>query len=558
MYVDFIEFLLYITDFLLPSTRRWMLTSLNSYCILQTFSYLQQGDVCWLHWILTVYYRLSPTFNKEMYSVCWLHWILIVYYRLSPTFNKEMYVDFIEFLLYITDFLVPSTRRCMLTSLNSYCILQTFSYLQQGDVCWLHWILIVYYRLSPTFNKEMYVDFIEFLLYITDFLLPSTRRCMLTSLNSYCILQTFSYLQQGDVCWLHWILIVYYRLSPTFNKEMYVDFIEFLLYITDFLLPSTRRWMLTSLNSYCILQTFSYLQQGDVCWLHWILIVYYRLSPTFNKEMYVDFIEFLLYITDFLLPSTRRCMLTSLNSYCILQTFSYLQQGDVCWLHWILIVYYRLSPTFNKEMYMYVDFIEFLLYITDFLLPSTRRCMLTSRNSYCILQTFSYLQQGDVCWLHWILTVYYRLSPTFNKEMYVDFIEFLLYITDFLLPSTRRCMLTSLNSYCILQTFSYLQQGDVYVLTSLNSYCILQTFSYLQQGDGCWLHWILIVYYRLSPTFNKEMYVDFIAAQIKTLSFLAYILRMYQVKSILGPQNFSIWSFICGWFDTFFNLCTSW
>ncbi|XP_070565955.1 transformation/transcription domain-associated protein-like isoform X2 [Ptychodera flava] len=49
---------------------------------------------------------------------------------------------------------------------------------------------------------------------------------------------------------------------------------------------------------------------------------------------------------------------------------------------------------------------------------------------------------------------------------------------------------------------------------------------------------------RASPNFNKEMYVDFIAAQIKTLSFLAYIIRIYQelvnsysqqmVKGMLG------------------------
>ncbi|XP_038044323.1 transformation/transcription domain-associated protein-like isoform X2 [Patiria miniata] len=42
---------------------------------------------------------------------------------------------------------------------------------------------------------------------------------------------------------------------------------------------------------------------------------------------------------------------------------------------------------------------------------------------------------------------------------------------------------------------------------------------------------------RLSPTFNKEMYVDFIAAQIKTLSFLAYILRIYQeIVNSYAPQ----------------------
>ncbi|XP_077979126.1 transformation/transcription domain-associated protein-like [Glandiceps talaboti] len=49
---------------------------------------------------------------------------------------------------------------------------------------------------------------------------------------------------------------------------------------------------------------------------------------------------------------------------------------------------------------------------------------------------------------------------------------------------------------------------------------------------------------RASTNFNKEMYVDFIAAQIKTLSFLAYIIRIYQelvnsysqqmVKGMLG------------------------
>ena len=31
-----------------------------------------------------------------------------------------------------------------------------------------------------------------------------------------------------------------------------------------------------------------------------------------------------------------------------------------------------------------------------------------------------------------------------------------------------------------------------------------------------------------SPNFNKELYVDFVAVQIKFLSFLAYIIRIYQ------------------------------
>jgi len=52
------------------------------------------------------------------------------------------------------------------------------------------------------------------------------------------------------------------------------------------------------------------------------------------------------------------------------------------------------------------------------------------------------------------------------------------------------------------------------------------------------------VYVRANPAFNKEVFVDFIAAQIKTLSFLAYIIRIYQeninvhsaqmVKGMLG------------------------
>ena len=37
-------------------------------------------------------------------------------------------------------------------------------------------------------------------------------------------------------------------------------------------------------------------------------------------------------------------------------------------------------------------------------------------------------------------------------------------------------------------------------------------------------------FYRNSPSFNKEVYVDFVAAQIKTLSFLAFIIRAYQVS----------------------------
>lgn len=37
--------------------------------------------------------------------------------------------------------------------------------------------------------------------------------------------------------------------------------------------------------------------------------------------------------------------------------------------------------------------------------------------------------------------------------------------------------------------------------------------------------------FRQHKLYNKELYADFIAAQIKTLSFLAYIIRIYQVNS---------------------------
>lgn len=36
--------------------------------------------------------------------------------------------------------------------------------------------------------------------------------------------------------------------------------------------------------------------------------------------------------------------------------------------------------------------------------------------------------------------------------------------------------------------------------------------------------------HRSSPSFNKEVFVDFMGAQIKTLSFLAYIIRLFQVS----------------------------
>ena len=41
---------------------------------------------------------------------------------------------------------------------------------------------------------------------------------------------------------------------------------------------------------------------------------------------------------------------------------------------------------------------------------------------------------------------------------------------------------------------------------------------------------------RQSPAFNKEVFVDFMGAQIKTLSFLAYIIRIYQNETALHSK----------------------
>lgn len=38
----------------------------------------------------------------------------------------------------------------------------------------------------------------------------------------------------------------------------------------------------------------------------------------------------------------------------------------------------------------------------------------------------------------------------------------------------------------------------------------------------------MFFFYRASPNFNKEVLVEFMGAQVKTLSFLAYIIKVYQ------------------------------
>jgi len=57
-------------------------------------------------------------------------------------------------------------------------------------------------------------------------------------------------------------------------------------------------------------------------------------------------------------------------------------------------------------------------------------------------------------------------------------------------------------------------------------------YNYLDWADAIWF-----LPFRKSPTFNKEVYVDFVAAQIKTLSFLAYIIRIYQDMVNTYSQN---------------------
>lgn len=49
--------------------------------------------------------------------------------------------------------------------------------------------------------------------------------------------------------------------------------------------------------------------------------------------------------------------------------------------------------------------------------------------------------------------------------------------------------------------------------------------------------------FRQHKLYNKELYADFIAAQIKTLSFLAYIIRIYQVGWIFISLVFNASSF---------------
>lgn len=60
-------------------------------------------------------------------------------------------------------------------------------------------------------------------------------------------------------------------------------------------------------------------------------------------------------------------------------------------------------------------------------------------------------------------------------------------------------------------------------------------------------------HYRQHKLYNKELYADFIAAQIKTLSFLAYIIRLYQVFWLWVLIDLRLKSI-----DIDFSLCDYW
>lgn len=63
--------------------------------------------------------------------------------------------------------------------------------------------------------------------------------------------------------------------------------------------------------------------------------------------------------------------------------------------------------------------------------------------------------------------------------------------------------------------------------------------------------------FRASPKFNKEVYVDFVAVQIKFLSFVAYIIRIYQVNRLQYVQLYMyMYSCIQYMYDTIDIQCT--
>ncbi|KAA0193602.1 hypothetical protein FBUS_05453 [Fasciolopsis buskii] len=48
---------------------------------------------------------------------------------------------------------------------------------------------------------------------------------------------------------------------------------------------------------------------------------------------------------------------------------------------------------------------------------------------------------------------------------------------------------------------------------------------------------------RSNAAFNQDIFIDFMAAQVKTLSFLAYVIKIYQVSSPTTAFTFSLFCY---------------
>jgi hypothetical protein len=96
-------------------------------------------------------------------------------------------------------------------------------------------------------------------------------------------------------------------------------------------------------------------------------------------------------------------------------------------------------------------------------------------------------------------------------------------------------------------TWRHIPDLILFVITAMrtsDSIISLLNFRHLRCGVTASVPHDVCRFCRANPAFNKEVFVDLMAAQIKTLSFLAYIVRMYQemvaqhsnlmVKGLLG------------------------
>ena len=133
-----------------------------------------------------------------------------------------------------------------------------------------------------------------------------------------------------------------------------------------------------------------------------------------------------------------------------------------------------------------------------------QKCMMIIRHSY-LLPVFWY-----------VLPAPYNLlissSPIFVQPS--SFPPFLLFISPFLPPPPP-----SLSPSSPTPPFLLLQLYKQTVHTTVADFIPLTMKTIVLQPSPK---------AKQSPNFNKELYVDFVAVQIKFLSFLAYIIRIYQ------------------------------